>query len=171
MSVGLHYVSPEMYSSGLFQRVIMESNYPGSNIHALDGGATIGNVFCKDIGCWVEGGPGVGQGSKGGCDVSCLRAAPLSAVVNAWSDSAGAAAPFLIDNRGHWVDGAMGFAPVIDGDFLRGPITTQLAAGGFNASIDVLFGTNSGDGATFVYYIEVPGTVVDHCNVCVNFSS
>ena len=36
MSVGLHYVSPEMYGSGHFARVIMESNYPGSNIHDLD---------------------------------------------------------------------------------------------------------------------------------------
>lgn len=36
MSVGLHYVSEPMYTSGLFRRAITESNYPGSNIHDLD---------------------------------------------------------------------------------------------------------------------------------------
>ena len=37
-------------------------------------------------------------------------------------------------------------------------ITTCLERGTFNKDIDVMFGSNTGDGATFVYYIPVPLT-------------
>ena len=41
------------------------------------------------------------------------------------------------------------------GEFITCRITECLEAGTFNPDIDVLFGTNTGDGATFVYYIPV----------------
>lgn len=39
------------YGSGLFARVIMESNYPGSNIHDLNEASVLGNMFCQKLGC------------------------------------------------------------------------------------------------------------------------
>lgn len=54
------------------------------------------------------------------------------------------------------VDGAMSFAPVIDGVFLTCAITHCLTDGTFNKNIPALFGSNAGDGATFVYYIDEP---------------
>jgi carboxylesterase type B len=107
MSVGLHYVSPEMSSSGLFRRVIMESNYPGSNIHDLDQASKLGNDFCQDVGCF--------NASAHMCDVACMRSVDTRTAQDAWSTSSGAALPWIYAN-----------------------------------------GTNTGDGATFVYYIYVP---------------
>ena len=50
MSVGLHYVAPSSYTSGLFHRVIMESNYAGSNLHSLADASKLGDDFCHLLG-------------------------------------------------------------------------------------------------------------------------
>jgi carboxylesterase type B len=163
MSVGLHYVSEPMYSSGLFQRVIMESNYPGSNIHNLDEASKLGASFCEDLGCWsgeLPGGATVNEeavAARGGsCDLECIQAAPLADATAAWSKSSGAAGPYIYSNimNGGLLDGVMSFAPVIDDEWLSCKITNCLSDGHFNTSIDALFGTNAGDGATFVYGLD-----------------
>jgi carboxylesterase type B len=150
MSVGLHYVSETQYTSGLFQRVIAESNYPGSNIHDLDQASKLGNMFCEDLGCWT------GEVETGSCDVDCMQAASSDEVIEAWKKSSGAYLPWVYDNIFQLLDGAMSFAPVVDDEFITCKITDCLNQGNFNSSIDILYGTNSGDGATFVYYITVP---------------
>jgi carboxylesterase type B len=156
MSVGLHYVAPSSYTSGLFHRVIMESNYAGSNLHSLADASKLGDDFCHLLGCFAAATRGVG-----GCDVGCMRAANASAVENAWRTAQDAAVTKVATNSLDAVlDSIMAFAPVLDGDSLGGDgflpcqITDCLSRGAFDAAIPALFGTAAGDGATFIYSLD-----------------
>lgn len=94
-----------------------------------------------------------------------MAAQPLEACTAAWNEASGAVYPWAFDNiLDGWqlLDGAMSFAPVVDGDYLPCKITECLERGSFNGDVDVLFGSNTGDGATFVYYIPVPLTYADY---------
>ena len=108
----------------------------------------LGNRFCESLECW--------QPNTRACDTACMASKPSDALIDAWKEAAGAVYPWTYDNMltgWHLADGAMSFAPVVDGDFIQCKITDCLNNGTFNPDIDVLFGTNTGDGATFVYSI------------------
>jgi carboxylesterase type B len=94
-----------------------------------------------------------------------MAAQPAAALTAAWNEASGAVYPWAYDNAltgWHLADGAMSFAPVVDGDFIQCKITECLDSGTFNPAIDVLFGTNSGDGATFVYAVPEALTYTEY---------
>ena len=135
MSVGLHYVSPASFESGLFHRVIMESNYPGSNLHSMEDASKLGNDFCRILECFAV--------VTGHCDVECMRSQNASMVQNAWRMSQDSIATTVATNSlGALLDSIMAFAPVIDGDLISCKITDCLMQGSFNPAIDAMFGTS-----------------------------
>jgi hypothetical protein len=55
-----------------------------------------------------------------------MAAQPAAALTAAWNEASGAVYPWAYDNAltgWHLADGAMSFAPVVDGDFIQCKIT------------------------------------------------
>lgn len=148
MSVGLHYISPKMFNSGLFNRVIMQSNLPGINLHTLEEAKNLGNDFCNKLNCFNR--------LKGSCDVTCMRSKNVTLVSQAWRDSTGDIIPIIENNAGKLYDEPLSFSPYVDNDLIPGKIHECLEKGIFNPKIDVLFGSNGGDGHTFIYSLDQP---------------
>jgi len=151
MSVGLHFLSPNSYNqTGLFQQVIMESNFPATILKTLPEAEILGLDFCADdnIQCL--------NNTTKKCDVNCMRNKTLSQVQQAWRNSEGSTPIWIIDNFQHLLDGLFAYGPVIDGIEIPGQIIPQLRLGAFDPKISILFGTNTGEGQTFIYYLDFP---------------
>lgn len=139
MSIGLHLVSPG--SKGLFQRAIMESNPSGINYKTLDEALVYGNTFCANLNC----------SSSNVCDLACVQQASEPAVTDAWNKAGDDVIDFLIANWGHIIDGFLSCTPTIDGVEIPQEPLHALAAGAYATDVQILVGTNTNEGATFIY--------------------
>jgi len=150
MSVGLHHVAPGSYKSGYFQQVLMESNFNGAMLKTTSEARVLGDDFCNDphIQCFDV--------ATKLCNADCMRGKPTNDIIAAWNTASGSFAVWMIDNWDHLLDGLYAFGPVMDDNVIPGQIVDQLQNGHFDPTMPVLFGTNTGEGETFVYYIDVP---------------
>jgi len=134
----------------------MESNFPATLLKTVDEAEVLGRSFCENenINCYDK--------ATNQCDVDCMRGKSSTQVEQAWRDSEGSFPVWIIDNYDHLLDGILGYSPIVDGIEIPGQIIDLLRAGKFDPSINVMFGTNTGEGQTFVYYIPIPITYRDY---------
>jgi carboxylesterase type B len=144
MSIGLLLTSPR--AAGLFHRAIMESNVAGFNYPNSSHAAVYAASFCADkvLNCSDEG---------GGCNATCLRAAPPGAIMSAWNDATGSAADFVFSGDiSHILDGLLSTGPIVDGDWVVAEPQGALKTGNYwGRTIPLLLGTNTNEGETFIY--------------------
>lgn len=143
MSIG--FLMTTERARGLFSRAIMESNPSAFNYKNASEAAVYGETFCATLNCSSGGG-------GGSCDVSCLRAASPGDVMNAWGSATNNILDFIEANLPHALDGLLGTTPVVDGSFITAEPLSAVESGNYWASdMPVLFGTNTGEGETFIY--------------------
>jgi carboxylesterase type B len=139
MSTGLHMLSP--LSTGLFTKAIMESNPAGwvylNKSHALD----YGWDFCSLLGCAHDF----------RCDTDCMRKASIPTVLEAWKKAAGSTIIYIEANWGRFADGFLEFIPTCCDDNVPHEVIFALDNGLVANPVPVLIGTNTNEGATFVY--------------------
>ena len=144
-SVGLHTISPG--SKGLFKYGIMESNFPSMAMHTNKQAIDMGMKFCSDkaLNCTV------GHIGMEKCDVQCIQNAPLVNVRKAWSRSSGNFEVWVLENYQDILQGMVGFGPTVDGDVIPEHLITAYEKGMMDPDSSILFGTNTGEGVTFIY--------------------
>lgn len=161
MSVGLHLVAPG--SKGLFHQAIMESNVAGYNYRNRTGMREYGRTFCSLLGC--ASGP-----KNDTCSTPCMANTTVDAQRSAWNAAAGAVKDFILANLakgiadGHWLDAFIQWSPMVGGDVLPDEPMDIMASGTWESPVDVLVGTNTNEGDTFVtggLNFPLPGPLAD----------
>eukprot|EP00047_Mylnosiga_fluctuans_P002809 m.226020 g.226020 ORF g.226020 m.226020 type:complete len:533 (+) comp11358_c0_seq1:20-1618(+) len=138
MSVGAHLIAPK--SHGLFSKAIMESTVDMLYLNKSRA-ALYGNKFCELLNCTQ---------AHGACDTACMQRADMKNVLSAWSTAAGDIIVFIRANWGHIEDGLLEFIPSCCDDMIPDQYVPAIAKG-MMAPVPILAGTNTDEGATFVF--------------------
>lgn len=150
MSVGLHLVSPS--SQGLFSAAIMESNPTGMLYKNMTGARVYGSDFCQVLQC---------QNSNQHCDSACLRSKSPQDITFAWQNTSDNVWVYVLANLKHLTDGFLDYAPVIDGNLIPSEVIPLLENGKYATNIPLLVGINTNEGATFIYEMDKPISMLD----------
>jgi para-nitrobenzyl esterase len=122
-------VSPA--ARGLFQRAIVESGTYNLTQQSLATAEAAGGTFAAKVGCAVNGGASTGASTG-----ACLRALPVSAIVDREDFS--------------------GYTPDVDGSVLPESVKAALASGRFS-HVPVIIGTNHDEWRLFVAMARLHG--------------
>mmetsp|Transcript_29647 Transcript_29647/g.71228 ORF Transcript_29647/g.71228 Transcript_29647/m.71228 type:complete len:543 (-) Transcript_29647:150-1778(-) len=145
MSIGIHMASNK--TAGLFQGAIMESNLAGYRYRTSEQAGLYGTYFLKYI-------PDC-EKLKGSALMGCLRKQNTTTIHNAASKAENEIWVIVKGNWAHWLDAVLSWTPVVDGDVLPDQVTSVFRAGQ-QQKVPLLAGTNSNEGATFVYVKDFP---------------
>ena len=137
MSIGLLLTTE--HAKGLFHRAVMESNVAGMNYRNISEAALIADDFCALLNC-------------SDCAVACLRAAPVESVMSAWNSATGNVPVWVLANIKHILDGFLDTGPTRDGVYVPfEPMAAVEAGTWWGKDVDILLGTNTNEGETFVF--------------------
>lgn len=137
MSIGLLLTTE--HAKGLFHRAIMESNVAGMNYRNLTEAALIADAFCSQLNCSA-------------CSAACLRAAPVQSVMDSWNSATGNVPVWVLANIKHILDGFLDTGPTRDGVYVPfEPMAAVEAGTWWGKDVDIILGTNSNEGETFVF--------------------
>lgn len=140
MSIGIHMASNK--TAGLFHSAIMESNLAGYRYRTSEEAGLYGRYFLKYIpDCTTL---------KGSPLLDCLRKQNTTTIHHAASQAESQVWVIVKGNWAHWLDAVLSWTPVVDGDVLPDQVTSVFQAGN-QQKVPLLAGTNSDEGATFVF--------------------
>lgn len=145
MSIGCHMASPQ--TAGLYSAAIMESNLAGFRYRTADEFGTYGNFFLEEL-------PACNK-SKGPALTACLQNQTLTDIRRASGKAESRIWDILKGNVGHWLSAILTWTPVVDGIILP-EHPQEVFKAGKQVPVPLLAGTNSDEGATFIFIKGFP---------------
>lgn len=140
MSIGCHMATPS--TSGLYSSAIMESNVAGFRYRTADEAATYGNYFLEELPACTT--------LKGSDLLLCLQNQTVQDIRHAASAAESRIWDIVKGNWYHWLSAVLTWTPVVDGKVLPGH-PQEVFSEGKQVQVPLLAGTNSAEGATFIY--------------------
>jgi len=109
------------------------------NYRNLTEAGLIADVMCGQLNC-------------SNCDAACLRAAPIQGVMDSWNSATGNVPVWVLANVKHILDGFLDTGPTRDGVYVPfEPMAAVEAGAWWGRDVDIMLGTNTNEGETFVF--------------------
>jgi len=145
MSIGCHMASPS--TAGLYSKAIMESNVAGFTYRTADDMAVYGNYFLEELPSCTD--------LKGDDLLGCLQNQTVQDIRHAASAAENRIWDIVKGNWAHLLGAVLAWTPVVDGEVLP-DLPQNVFAAGKQVQVPLLAGTNSAEGATFIYDKSFP---------------